>query len=62
MNDLDTLVEPRDELVREIEYHQKMDYKIFSDPFESIFSSSKYHKQIENYHIREQKCVDEKLD
>jgi hypothetical protein len=29
MNDLDTLVEPRDELVREIEYHQKMNQKFF---------------------------------
>ena len=36
--------------------------KIFSDPFESIFSNSKYHKQVENYHIREQKCVDKKPD
>jgi len=34
--------------------------KIFSDPYESIFSSSEYQKEIESYHIREQKHVDKK--
>jgi hypothetical protein len=34
--------------------------KIFQDPFENIFSNSKYSKQIESYHIQEQPVVDKK--